>query len=66
MVVIRGLLRERQFISAPIKIICPRWSRGLMIILLARRSRAKIKCLAHERVASAGKAFIGPNKLPSS
>ena len=41
MVVIRGLLRERQFISAPIKIICPRRSRGLMIILPASRSRDK-------------------------
>ena len=49
MVVLRGLLRERQFISAPIKIICPRRSRGLMIVFPARRSRAKVKCIAHER-----------------
>ena len=49
MVVIRGFLRERQFISAPIKIICPRRSRWLMIILPARRSRARVKCFAHER-----------------
>ena len=49
MVVIRGLLIKRQFISAPIKIIYTRRSRGLMIILPARRSRAKVKCLAHER-----------------
>ena len=37
MVVIRGLLRERQFLRAPIKII------------YTRRSRAKVKCIAHER-----------------
>ena len=66
MVVIRGLLRERQFISAPIKIICPRRRRGLMIILPARQSRAKVKCIAHERSECVGKAFIGPDKLPSS
>ena len=52
MVVIRGLLRERQFIRAPIKIICPRQSQGLMIILLARRSRAKVKSIAHNRSQS--------------
>ena len=49
MAVIRGLLRERQFIKALIKIICPRRSRGLIIILPARRSQAKVKCIAHER-----------------
>ena len=43
------VIRERQFISAPIKIICPRRSRGLMIILPARQSRAKVKYFAHER-----------------
>ena len=59
MVVIRGLLRERQFIRAPIK------SRGLMIIVPARRSRAKVNALPTSP-ASVGKAFIGPNKLPSS
>ena len=44
-VCIRGILRE--FIRTPIKIICPRRSRGLMIILPGRRSQAKVKCIAH-------------------
>ena len=43
------LLRERQLIRTPIKIICPRRSRGLIIILPARQSGSKVKCIAYER-----------------
>ena len=55
MVVIGGLLRERQFIRAPIKNILP-----------ARLSRAKRLNTLPISLASADKAGIGPNKLPSS